>query len=57
MGILKDVIENILGQDKSISLIKDELIEMAHLNKKEVGAVAFPSNKFDIRIWSQLPLT
>lgn len=35
-----------------VKLNNEPLVEMAHLNKNEYGAVPFPSNKFDIRIWS-----
>lgn len=41
--------ENV-GHEKSIN--RNPIVEMARLNNKDAGAVPFPSNKFDIRIWS-----
>lgn len=41
--------ENI-GHGKLIN--RNPIIEMARLNTKDEGAVPFPSNKFDFRIWS-----
>lgn len=37
---------------KSVSLNKETFVEMARINLKEVGSVPFPTNKFDIKIWS-----
>ena len=37
---------------KSVSLNKETLVEMARINLKEVGSVPFPTNKFEIKIWS-----
>lgn len=31
---------------------RNPVVEMSRLNKRSVGAVPFPYNKFDIRIWS-----
>lgn len=41
--------ENV-GHRKSIN--RNPIVEMARFNNKDVGAVPFPSSKFDIRIWS-----
>ena len=37
---------------KSVSLNKETLVEMARINLKEIGNVPFPTNKFEIKIWS-----
>ena len=37
---------------KSVSLNKETLVEMARINLKEIGSVPFPTNKFEIKIWS-----
>ena len=37
---------------KSVSLNNETLVEMARINLKEIGSVPFPTNKFDIKIWS-----
>lgn len=37
---------------KSVSLNKETFVEMARINLKEVGSVPFPTNKFEIKIWS-----
>lgn len=37
---------------KSISLNKVDLVEMVRLNVNEIGNVPFPSNKFNIKMWS-----
>lgn len=34
------------------SLNKNDLVEIARLNVNEIGNVPFPSNKFNIKIWS-----
>lgn len=41
--------ENV-GHGKPIN--RNPIAEMARLNTKDAGAVPFPSNKFDIRIWN-----
>lgn len=37
---------------ESIQINQEPLFEMARLNLNEYGNVPFPTNKFDIRIWS-----
>lgn len=37
---------------KSVSLNKETLVEMARINLKEIDSVPFPTNKFEIKIWS-----
>ena len=37
---------------KSVSLNKETLVEIARINLKEIGNVPFPTNKFEIKIWS-----
>lgn len=56
-NIVKDknaLLERLMEKNeyKSVSLNKDNLIEMARLNVNEIGNVPFPSNKFNIKIWS-----
>lgn len=41
-----------LFENKAARLNREPLIEMARLNLKEYGNVPFPSNKFNIKIWS-----
>lgn len=48
--ILKDAIRE--HKRHCVNLNNGPLVEMARLNVDEYGAVPFPSNKFDIRIWS-----
>lgn len=51
---IKDSVRRLLLKycNHSTVLNMDPIIEMARLNKKEIGDVPFPFNKFDIRIWS-----
>ena len=37
---------------KSVSLNNETLVEMARINLKEIGSVPFPTNKFEIKMWS-----
>ena len=37
---------------KSVFLNKETLVEMARINLKEIGSVPFPTNKFEIKMWS-----
>lgn len=37
---------------KNASLNKEALVEIARINLKEIGNVLFPTNKFEIKIWS-----
>ena len=41
-----------INNGKSVSLNKETFVEMARINLKEVGSVPFPTNKFEIKIWS-----
>ena len=39
-------------KNKRIKTNKETLVEIAHINLKEIGNVPFPTNKFEIKIWS-----
>lgn len=52
--IIKDMVRRKIYEycNHSTILNMNPIIEMARLNKREIGNVPFPYNKFDIRIWS-----
>lgn len=52
--IIKEKVRECLMRSINHSSIlnRDPIVEMSKLNIKQTGAVPFPSNKFDIRIWS-----
>lgn len=52
--IIKDMVRRKIYEycNHSTILNMNPIVEMARLNKREIGNVPFPYNKFDIRIWS-----
>lgn len=52
--IIKDIVRRKIYEycNHSTILNMNPIVEMARLNKREIGNVPFPYNKFDIRIWS-----
>lgn len=51
---IKETVNEILMRTINHSTILncDPIVEMSKLNVRQTGAVPFPSNKFDVRIWS-----
>lgn len=51
---IKEAVNEILMRTINHSTILncDPIVEMSKLNVRQTGAVPFPSNKFDVRIWS-----
>lgn len=49
--LMHESVKKIL-RTKQVTLNNGSLNEMARLNVDEYGAVPFPSNKFEIKIWS-----
>lgn len=47
---VRECLMKYIGHGKIIN--HDPIIEMARLNKRDNGAVPFPYNKFEIKIWS-----
>lgn len=52
--IIKDVVRRKIYEycNHSTILNMNPIVEMTRLNKREMGNVPFPYNKFNIRIWS-----
>ena len=50
--LMEQTLSKMGKEDKSVSLNQDKLIEMSRINMKEFGNVPFPTNKFEIKIWS-----
>lgn len=46
------MVKSVLTPNKVVNLNRDELVEMARINLKNYGNTPFPSNKFEIKMWS-----